>query len=234
MSLSQLSSRAIIGSFYKKLNQANGMEWVNAISNYFTSDQESEQYNWIGQSPVMREWIGGRHAKGFSTNGLEIKNKHFEASIDIPVKHLRRDKTGQIKVRINDLANRTNSHWAQLLSELLKKGEAQPCYDGSFFFDSTHKEGKSGLQSNRIEFDLSSAPINGEVGIPSAPTEAALRSAILKGIQQIVSLKELDVNDSFFNSLKASFIVGLSLNNSISDPCGEYIIRTKPEEELRT
>ena len=62
MSLNKLSSRAIIGEFYKRLNADDGMEWISAISNYFTSDQDTEEYAWIGQSPVMREWIGGRHA----------------------------------------------------------------------------------------------------------------------------------------------------------------------------
>lgn len=190
MSLNQLSSRAIIGQFYKRLNENAGMEWINAISNYFTSDQDHEDYKWIGQSPVMREWVGGRHAKGFTTNGISIENKHFEATIDIPVKHLRRDKTGQIQARIGELATRTNSHWALLLSDLISNGETTNCYDGKPFFAANHKEGKSGEQANKISFDLAKAGINGEVGTPNAPTEAALREAILQGIQQIIGFKD--------------------------------------------
>ncbi len=55
MSLNELSSRAIIGLYYKRLEQKTGMDWIEAISNYFTSDQESETYKWLGQSPVMRD-----------------------------------------------------------------------------------------------------------------------------------------------------------------------------------
>ena len=167
--MNKLSSRAIIGQFYKRLNQNSGMEWIEAISNYFTSDQDTEEYAWIGQSPVMREWVGGRHAKGFTSNGITIENKHFEATLDIPLKHLRRDKTGQINVRI---------------------GETLPCYDGKHFFADDHKEGRSGVQSNKIEFDLADASVNGEVGTVQAPTEAALREAVLKGIQQIIGFKD--------------------------------------------
>lgn len=190
MSLNKLSSRAIIGEFYKRLNADDGMEWISAISNYFTSDQDTEEYAWIGQSTVMREWIGGRHAKGFTSNGISIENKHFEATIDIPVKHLRRDKTGQVKVRIGELATRTKSHWALLLSMLIKKGETNLCYDGKPFFATNHKEEKSGEQSNKITFDLAKAAINGEVGTVDGPTEAALREAILNGIQQIIGFKD--------------------------------------------
>ena len=188
--MNKLSSRAIIGQFYKRLNQNSGMEWIEAISNYFTSDQDTEEYAWIGQSPVMREWAGGRHAKGFTSNGITIENKHFEATLDIPLKHLRRDKTGQINVRIGELATRTNSHWALLLSKLITDGETLPCYDGKHFFADDHKEGRSGVQSNKIEFDLADASVNGEVGTVQAPTEAALREAILKGIQQIIGFKD--------------------------------------------
>ena len=188
--MNRLSSRAIIGEFYKRLNENSGMEWITAISNYFTSDQDSEEYAWIGQSPVMREWVGGRHSKGFTSNGISIENKHFEATLDIPVKHLRRDKTGQIKARIGELATRTNSHWALLLSKLIINGETGECYDGKPFFAENHKEGKSGVQSNKIDFNLMSAGINGEVGTVNAPTEAALREAILAGIQQIISFKD--------------------------------------------
>ncbi len=208
--MKKLSSRAIIGEFYKRLNADDGMAWIGAISNYFTSDQDTEEYAWIGQSPVMREWVGGRHAKGFTSNGISIENKHFEATLDIPVKHLRRDKTGQVKVRIGELATRTKSHWALLLSQLITKGETGLCYDGSPFFADTHKEGRSGVQSNKITFDLANAGINGEVGTVTTPTEAALREAILAGVQQIIGFK--DNQGEPINENASKFVVMVPVN----------------------
>ncbi len=193
MALKELSSRAIIGLYYKRLEQKSGMDWVEALSNYFTSDQESETYKWLGQVPVMREWIGGRQAKGFTTNGLTIENKHFEATLEIPLVDLRRDKTGQITVRVNELADRTNSHWAQLLSKLLINAESTVCYDGQYFFDTDHSDGKSGVQSNKLQLDLTGFADQidgGKVGAISAPSEAAFRLAVLKTIQQILSFKD--------------------------------------------
>ncbi len=205
-----LSSRAIIGEFFKRLNEKTGLEWIEKISNYFTSDQDSEDYRWIGNSPVMREWVGGRHAKGFQSNGLSIENKHFEATLDIPVKHLRRDKTGQIKARIGEMATKTKSHWALLLSKLIADGETTPCYDGKAFFAENHKEGKSGVQSNKLTFDLAKSAINGEVGTVELPTEAALREAILAGIQQIIGFK--DDQGEPFNECATRFVVMVPFN----------------------
>ncbi len=193
MSLSELSSRAIIGLYYKRLEQKTGMDWVEAISNYFTSNQESETYKWLGQVPVMRQWIGGRQAKGFTTNGLTIENKHFEATLEIPLVDLRRDKTGQIEVRINELADRTNSHWAQLLSKLIINAESTVCYDGQYYFDTDHQDQQSGVQSNKLQLNLNSFAEQidgGKVGDVSSPSEAALRLAILRTIQQILSFKD--------------------------------------------
>lgn len=193
MPLNELSSRAIIGLYYKRLEQKTGMDWIEALSNYFTSDQESETYKWLGQVPAMREWVGGRQAKGFSTNGLTIENKHFEGTLELKVRDLKRDKTGQIEARINEFADRTNSHWAQILSKLITNAESTVCYDGQYFFDTDHAEGKSGTQSNKLEIDLTGFVDQidgGKVGSATAPSEAAFRLAVLRVIQQILSFKD--------------------------------------------
>jgi phage major head subunit gpT-like protein len=231
MSLNELSSRAIIGLYYKRLEQKTGMDWIEAISNYFTSDQESETYKWIGQVPVMREWIGGRQAKGFTTNGLTIENKHFEGTLEIMTKDLRRDKTGQITTRINEFADRTNSHWAQILSRLIINGESTVCYDGQYYFDTDHAEGKSGTQSNKLRLNLSDYVEQidgGKVGIATAPSEAAFRLAALRVIQQILSFKDdqgepmnenaskflIKVPTSMWHIAKASLAVPLTVGGS--------------------
>jgi len=147
----------------------------------FQSNQESETYAWLGMSPMMREWIGGRQAKGFRANGVTIVNKKFEATLEIPVDWIRRDKTGQIMVRINDLARRANAHWASLLSTLIINGEATTCYDGQYFFDTDHSEGDSGSQSNDISYDAASTTV---------PTASEMQAAILNSIQQIYTFKD--------------------------------------------
>ena len=179
MSANTLSSRAIIGSFYDALEQNAAMSWVDPLSMLFQSNQPSETYVWLGQSPVMREWIGGRNAKGFRENGITIANKKYESTLEIPVDWMRRDKTGQIMVRINEMARRANAHWASLLSTLILNGAAAVCYDGQYFFDTDHNEGDSGNQSNSISYDSVSTTV---------PTTAEMQSAILYGIQQLYGL----------------------------------------------
>lgn len=180
MSAKGLGSRAIIGYIIDALDQPQNT-WVDPISNRFTSDQESETYKWLGTSPVMREWIGGRNAKGLRENGFTITNKTFEATLEVLVDDIRRDKTGQVMARIAQLAERANDHDAKLLSALIVAAESSLCYDGQFFFDTDHSEGDSGTQSNDLTLDI---------GTPAAPTPAEMETAILKATEAMFGFKD--------------------------------------------
>jgi len=180
MSAKGLGSRAIIGYIIDALDQPLNT-WVDGLSNQFASDQESETYKWLGTSPVMREWIGGRDAKGFRENGFTIKNKTFEATLRVLVDEIRRDKTGQVMARIADLASRANDHNAKLISTLIMAGGASLCYDGQYFFDTDHVEGDSGTQSNALSIDIA---------VATAPTPAEMESAILQMTTQMYGYKD--------------------------------------------
>ena len=186
MSIQKLSSRAIIGEFYRILNTDPGTSWVAGVSQGtpFQSDQASEEYGWLGQVPTLREWTGGRQAKGLRDESYVIKNVHYEASIEILVRWLRRDKTGQAMIRIRELAQRANTHWATLLSTLIRDGESNTCYDGQYFFDTDHQEGDSGVQSNSVQVDISALSSTLH-GTPTAPSVSEMQQAILQGVTQI-------------------------------------------------
>lgn len=189
MDQSALSSRAVVGMYYEALAAAAGAGWIGQVSNYFGSDQASETYPWLGMPPAMREWIGGRQAKGMSTNLVEIKNKHYEATIEIALKDLRRDKTGQIRARLAEFAQRGQSHFASLLSTLIVNGESTVCYDGQYFFDTDHSEGSSGTLDNDITTDISGLPVSVH-GTTTAPSKEEMLQAMVKSISQFYTFKD--------------------------------------------
>ena len=189
MDQSLLSSRAIMGMYFARLETDPGLQWLNGVSNLFNSDQSSETYNFLGQSPAMREWIGGRQAKGFSGQGITIVNKHYEATLEIAKRDLRRDKTAQIMARVDEFADRAVTHWASLVSAAILAGESTVCYDGQYYFDTDHVEGDSGSQSNDISVDISALPATLH-GSTTAPSVEEMQQAILAGITQILTLKD--------------------------------------------
>ncbi|MEX1181562.1 MAG: Mu-like prophage major head subunit gpT family protein, partial [Cucumibacter sp.] len=184
-----LSSRAITGMYFARLEADRGLGYLDQLANLFNSDQASETYNWIGQTPRMREWIGGRQAKGFSGQGVTIINTSYEATLEVQVKDARRDKTGQIRARMEEFADEGDNHWTSLLTTLLLNGPAAACYDGQFFFDTDHSEGESGTQDNDVTVDISALPAAVH-GVVTAPSVEEMQQAILKGVSAIVGFKD--------------------------------------------
>ncbi len=112
---------------------------------------------------------------------MTIVNQVWESTIRVDADEQRRDKSGQIMVRINEMARRVATHPNKLLTDLIEAGESTQTYDDQFFFDTDHSEGDSGSQDNDITFDATT---------PTAPTDAEMFEAIIKGIAQIVSFKD--------------------------------------------
>ncbi|WP_420578788.1 Mu-like prophage major head subunit gpT family protein [Oceaniradius stylonematis] len=161
--------------------------WVNDLCMRMTSTQASEDYAWLGTAPALREFVGGRQPAELAEKSFVVSNKDYEGSLNIKSKDMRRDKLGMIQVRVNQLADRALDHPAKILSALIIDGESTACYDGQYFFDTDHDEGESGTQSNDITFDISDA---GTGGTPTEPTAKTVAQAILKGIQQMYTLKD--------------------------------------------
>lgn len=222
MSAQDLSSRAVTGMYFEALAANPGMAWVDGISNYFTSDQTTENYRWLGFPPALREWVGGRNAKGYTTNGIDIVNKHFESTVEIALRDLRRDKTGQLRARMAELAERGMTHFASLLSTLLVNGASTVCYDGSYFFDTTHSEGASGTQSNKIDVDISALPATVH-GSTTAPSPEEMQQAILAGISQMYTFK--DDRGEPLNETAAAFMVHVPVGLSQSTLAALSMVR---------
>lgn len=189
MDQSLLTTKDLIGMYWMALETNRTIAWVDAISNLFTSDQGQENYPFLGQSPAMREWIGGRQAKGLRQDSLTIVNRHFESTLEFAIRDLRRDKTAQIDARISEWADQDSTHWATLLSTLILNGAAGVAYDGAYFYDTAHAEGDSGAQSNSIQVDISEVAAQTH-GVATAPSVEEMQHAILRGIAQIMSLKD--------------------------------------------
>lgn len=175
-----LTSRAIIAEIYNRLTMGDE-SWATRYAMRVESRQETENYGWLGMVPAMREWIGGRDPKRLREFTWAISNKDYEATLEILVKELRREQSGQIRIRIAELARRALSHPAKLMSARIIAGETTVCYDGQNFFDTDHAEGESGSQDN----DRTGAAANG-----TTPTVPEMRDAIMTCIQAILGFKD--------------------------------------------
>ena len=78
-----LTSKAIIGRFYRRLEEFAQNAWWTKLAMHFTSTQESETYRWLGMVPQVREWIGGRQVRPLRSQGVTIVNKTWESTIRV-------------------------------------------------------------------------------------------------------------------------------------------------------
>lgn len=184
-----LSSRAVTGMYYEALQADTGVKWLDGVSNYFTSDQPTETYPWLGMVPAMREWVGARQGKRLSVNGVQITNVHYESTLEFDIPDMRRDKTPQIRARIGEFAQRGQTHFASLISTLIANGASTVCYDGHYFFDTTHQEGDSGVQSNKISVTIAGLPATVH-GSTTNPSPEEMQQAIVQGIAQMYGFKD--------------------------------------------
>ncbi len=142
------------------------------------SDSDQETYKWLGSTPRMREWGTGRLAKGIRTESYSVENQKYEATIEVDRDEIADDKTGQIRIRAQELAVHAATHKDYLISQLLINAETAGfnSYDGVSFFNTAHVSGASGNQSNKLDASGTSDVTDPTV----AEFKAALRTAIGK------------------------------------------------------
>lgn len=176
-----LTSQGVVGRFYRRLEEFAQGAWWTQVALHFPSTQAAETYRWLGMVPQVREWVGGRQVRPLRGAGQTIVNKVWEATVRVDADEARRDKSGQILVRVNELARRVATHPNKLITTLMLGGTNTVCYDGQYFFDTDHSEGDSGTQSNSITANATT---------PTAPNDDEMYAAIVKGLAQMLSFKD--------------------------------------------
>lgn len=200
-----ITERAIRGMFYERLKQNVGTSWVDSICTpILPTDQDSEEYNWLGMVPQMTEKRGQKTYAQLREIDWTINNVDYQSGIVVPKNHIIYDKTGQVRVRVNELADRSRAHWVKLLTTLIIGGEAGECYDGQYFFDTDHSEGDSGTQSNDISVDISALTTSVH-GVTTDPSSAEMMLSIMAAVEQILGFK--DDKGEYVNEDMTKFLV---------------------------
>lgn len=143
--------------FFQAYEAAPG-DWER-IATVVPSEHDTEKYAWLGAVPKMREFKDERAPAGLLEHSYSIVNKTWESSIAVDRAALEDDQYGQIRLRVQALADEARRHQDELVFGLLKDGFASLCYDGQYFFDTDHAEGDSGSQSNKGTSALSATSL---------------------------------------------------------------------------
>lgn len=140
MIVNQANLQGIYKSFSTVFNQAFDAapsQWP-LVAMQTPSTGRSVDYKWLGDFPMMREWLGDRVLKDLSAFKYEITNKDYEATIEVDRNDIEDDQIGVYTPMIQGLAQAAKVHPDVLVFALLKAGFDTECFDGQYFFDSDH------------------------------------------------------------------------------------------------
>lgn len=153
------------------------------LSTRIVSNSDSETYKWLGTVPRLREWGTGRVAKGLRTESYSVENLKYEATLEVDRDEISDDQTGQIRIRVSELAERAATHKDFLLNQLLQLGGGPNSltYDGAPFFSATHPLPDGTAQDNDLTSDV------GDTANVSVPE---FRSSIKQAIAQMMGFKD--------------------------------------------
>lgn len=171
-----LDNKNLIGIWDQMYEPALNGVWSTAIGTTVDSTMETESYGWLGAAPGLEE-LNSDSSKEEQLGKYQyyLRNVEYAKTLKIAEKDMRRDKIGQIEMRIGEMAEKAAEHWNVLAAATIL---ANPTgYDGATLFSTTHAE--SG--SNQIN-DLSSTQVTAlDVTTPAAPT-AVEAAAALNGV----------------------------------------------------
>ena len=102
------------------------------------SNTSEENYGWLGQFPMMREWIGDRQLKQLASHGFTIKNKKFESTVTIKREDFDDDRYGIYNPFVSEMGRVAKQHPDKMLFEMLEYGFTQAGFDDVPFFSEDH------------------------------------------------------------------------------------------------
>lgn len=102
------------------------------------STTREEEYAWLGQFPGLREWVGERVLRDIKQHGYRIRNKKYEATVEVERDDIEDDHYGVYGPLFNEMGRAAAVHPTQLIYGALKAGFDTLCYDGQYFFDTDH------------------------------------------------------------------------------------------------
>lgn len=127
------------------------------------------------------QWGTGRKTSPLHKESYDVENQKYELTLEVIRDEISDDQTGQIMLRVKELAGRAALHKDELLAALLNNGDQAGylAYDGKIFFAADHESGVSGAQSNI----LTPAAVD-----PTDPTVAEFRTAMKAALARLLGL----------------------------------------------
>jgi len=138
---------AFKAAFRRAFDGAEDTDLYKRLATVVPSTAGEEIYQWLGQVPRMREWLGDRVIEQMLANEFRIKNKDFEATVEVLRNQIQDNQMAGLEFMFGDLGVAAAEWPNELVFGVLKDGDTLLGYDGVPLFSASHPVA-GGTQSN--------------------------------------------------------------------------------------
>jgi phage major head subunit gpT-like protein len=139
-------------------------KWWDQVATEMPSTTAENRYAWMSRIPKLREWIGERMLRNVAANVYTLRNKDFEASIEIDRNDIEDDNLGVFGPIAGQLGEQA-ALWPQdLIATVLAAAETSTvlAWDGQPFFNASHPVSFVGLTSGTYSNLLTTTPLTSD------------------------------------------------------------------------
>jgi phage major head subunit gpT-like protein len=161
---SNILTTGILARYQEQFNAMLSRPHLQDIASIFTeipSNKASERYAWLGDMPVVREWIGDKALAGLLDYEYAIKNKDWYTGFAVDRNEIEDEQISAIMPRVDMAAMAMANHKADLLIDLLVNGTSNKAFDGQAFFANRTKNNNliagAGVSFDNIKADITKA-----------------------------------------------------------------------------
>ncbi|HNQ24737.1 MAG TPA: Mu-like prophage major head subunit gpT family protein [Phycisphaerae bacterium] len=177
-----LMAAGIRGEFFESM--ARAPQHYLRLATRIQSRTAVEQFRFLGHLPSMRQMLSdGRRIQTLAVESYDVASEVYECTCSATRSEFDDDQTGQIRARVQEMAQAAATFKDYEISQLLIHGDeaGYNSYDGVPFFSASHESFESGAQDNT----QTSAAATG-----TQPTVAEFQEALATAIQRILGFKD--------------------------------------------
>ncbi|MUT41134.1 head protein [Acinetobacter baumannii] len=113
------------------------------IAMVIPSNGAYQDYRWLSNFPQMKEWVGKKNIAKLSEYDYVIRNKNYEATIEVLRDNIEDDQLGIYKPQAESAAWSAKQHPDEIVFEAANAVFTAKCYDGQPMVSNNHKVGKT-------------------------------------------------------------------------------------------
>ena len=140
------------------LEKDENADW-KAIATELPTTLPIQKYAWLGRGATMQKFGDEPLQQSVREIDYTLADSIWKGELVVERRALEDDQYGEVMMRARNLGQEPVRHWNELAYTGLPNGFASVGYDGQFFFNNSHQEGLSPIQSNITNNPLSDAAL---------------------------------------------------------------------------